>query len=847
MATTKKFPKKDDKKQNRSFENSDDQLEEDEYGYVDTKGKKASSTLLFQLPSRHLDDILDGTDVKEDEVKSSSLRRRDSHYRQVRLRNASLNYHNVSVGPDKIYEILNIDPDIDEADKMKTLREMHQNLTIKRLVKEKLDAAKERKITTKALSYWTRFKLALFMTWHRFWHGIKNISYVLEPWHSSIKTIQGQYGSGVASYFIFLRWLLYINLWNFFTTFFFVVTPQLIFEFRSNYTSSSGNISTDIFHFSDLLTGSGYFSDTLFYFGHYTNETIEKIPNLYYNMPLAYFLTIGINAVINLFAVSSSITASYQKNYVDTAGGIKNVFCNKIFSAWDYAIETESAAQLQKQAFCNEIKELLYMKMQDKKIRSTVKRIIQRTLIFLVSLFCIAAIGGVGYLTYNLLERKVLKIDVKILEDMTLSLTVTCIASVSYFVLKFSSNLELYLSNRIKLYLTMIRVVTLRIVMLGIITYFWIFIFKPPRDLKVCYETELGKEIYRLILVNFLVATLVFTIIGEYGRKLLSLFFPSIGRSTFDVAYNTLDLIYYQTLAWIAIFFVPLGSLMIIVILILLFHIKKCSMSFTCKPPSRSWSVNEAHTFYLVLTFVMYFVAAITVGYSIFGTEPSDCGPYRDYHKTGDIITNIFFRKDKKNIFTQILTFVTSPGVLFATFCALGLVVYYMRAQAKAHISVIKKIREQLILASKDKVFLLKLFDEAFIAHLESKANKIKEQEMQSPGKRNVSNDDSQQVIFNEGYTDYEHPIESPIHKKLAPVYIPANVPVNKRDREKVSPSSPGYGCTNNISVRSDGFRSPISSVVKESPLSTRRGSPYPAHQHGFRHCLSNDNNLSHN
>ncbi|GFY38269.1 transmembrane channel-like protein 5, partial [Trichonephila inaurata madagascariensis] len=434
-------------------------------------------------------------------------------------------------------------------------------------------------------------------------------------------------------------------------------------------------------------------------------------------------------------------------------------------------------------------------------------------------------------------------VRVKILEDMTLPLTVTCIASISYYVLKFCTELEFFLSNRIRLYLTMIRVVTLRIVMLGIIAYFWIFIFKPPRDLKVCYETELGKEIYRLILVNFLVAVLVLTLIGEYGRKLLSLCFPSIGRSTFDVAYNTLDLIYYQTLAWIAIFFVPLGSLMIIVILILLFHIKKSSMAFTCKPPTRSWSVNEAHTFYLVLTFVMYFFAAVTVGYSIFGSEPSYCGPYRDYHKTGDIIANVLFGSDDLSTFTIFLAYLTSPGVLFAIFCALGLVVYYMRAQANAHISVIKKIREQLILASKDKVFLLKLFDEAFIAHLQSKANNNgNDQEMLTPGRRNISKDDSQQVIFNEGYTDYEHPIESPIHKKLAPVYIPANVPINKFDREKHSPSSPGYGSGNNISVRSDGFRSPISSTVKESPLQKRRISPYPAHQHGFRHCLPNDN-----
>ena len=56
------------------------------------------------------------------------------------------------------------------------------------------------------------------------------------------------------------------------------------------------------------------------------------------------------------FNLYFSLTSSYQKNYVDTAGDVKHLFCNKVFSAWDYSIETEDAAKLRKIAFCNEIK-----------------------------------------------------------------------------------------------------------------------------------------------------------------------------------------------------------------------------------------------------------------------------------------------------------------------------------------------------------------------------------------------------------------------------------------------------------------------------------------------------------
>lgn len=62
-----------------------------------------------------------------------------------------------------IFQILSSDPNADEEEKLKTLREMHQSLTIKRQVKERLDADRKRKIASHALRYTTRFKLGMFM------------------------------------------------------------------------------------------------------------------------------------------------------------------------------------------------------------------------------------------------------------------------------------------------------------------------------------------------------------------------------------------------------------------------------------------------------------------------------------------------------------------------------------------------------------------------------------------------------------------------------------------------------------------------------------------------------------
>ena len=45
-----------------------------------------------------------------------------------------------------------------------------------------------------------------------------------------------------------------------------------------------------IFHF---FLGRGIFNDTVLFHGRYTNETIEVIGNVKYNLPLAYILLTG--------------------------------------------------------------------------------------------------------------------------------------------------------------------------------------------------------------------------------------------------------------------------------------------------------------------------------------------------------------------------------------------------------------------------------------------------------------------------------------------------------------------------------------------------------------------------
>lgn len=47
---------------------------------------------------------------------------------------------------------------------------------------------------------------------------------------------------------------------------------------------------------------------------------------------------------------------SYRRSFIETQGGLKNVYAHKIFCGWDYSIATQEAADLKSSSIYNELK-----------------------------------------------------------------------------------------------------------------------------------------------------------------------------------------------------------------------------------------------------------------------------------------------------------------------------------------------------------------------------------------------------------------------------------------------------------------------------------------------------------
>ena len=85
--------------------------------------------------------------------------------------------------------------------------------------------------------------------------ALRQVGSSIELWHSAIKVIEGHFGSGIATYFKFLRWLFIVNMIGCIFSILFVVLPQSLKQLSWNENFSSwdlllGNVRvTEIFYF----------------------------------------------------------------------------------------------------------------------------------------------------------------------------------------------------------------------------------------------------------------------------------------------------------------------------------------------------------------------------------------------------------------------------------------------------------------------------------------------------------------------------------------------------------------------------------------------------------------------
>lgn len=175
-----------------------------------------------------------------------------------------------------------------------------------------------------------------------------------------------------------------------------------------------------------------------------------------------------------------------------------------------------------------------------------------------------------------------------------------------------------------------------------------------------CWQTHLGEEIYRLIILDFIAS--LFGAFLHFTRSVLyKRYSTKVGKLEFDIARSTLNLIYNQILFWMGFYFSPLISVMIMIKLIFTFYMKRYELKRYYQRSSQPWRAAQTQTLFLVLTFLSIIVILFTIGYVITNVKSDECGPFRNHLHTWDFIVDGMLSLKRDSTFWRVISELASP------------------------------------------------------------------------------------------------------------------------------------------------------------------------------------------
>ncbi|XP_067006648.1 transmembrane channel-like protein 5 isoform X2 [Anabrus simplex] len=448
-----------------------------------------------------------------------------------------------------------------------------------------------------------------------------------------------------------------------------------------------------------IYATKGFFTNSILYYGHYTSENLELIPGLYYSMPMAYFFTALWCYLFIFLSLSISMAKSYRRSFIEASGGVKNMYAHKVLCGWDFSVATTEAAYLKSRSIFNELKELLSEDAKHYEKRTFLGSLYITVVQLAVHVLSTVILLGTGTVMWLMLNAHLIT-DSRM--SMMMALIVTLILTVAPVIFSWLVRFEEYRNPRTALYVTLLRTFCLEVVIVGVLVTFWL---QEKND--SCWETSLGQEVYRLVLMDFLIAIVGTSLSELVRRRIYETLWKGIGVPEFDIARNTLNLIYNQTLFFVGFFFSPLLSFIIVIKMFITFYIKKIGVLKNCQPSVRSWRAAQTQTVFLVLSFLSLLGVIIAYGYILTQVKASNCGPFRGYDNMYQMILEELFQLKQDSDFFKFIMFFTKPGVVAGILVAMCVGVYYLRAQSKAQEHMVNILQEMLIVEAKDKEFLL--------------------------------------------------------------------------------------------------------------------------------------------
>ncbi|XP_035756029.1 transmembrane channel-like protein 6 [Egretta garzetta] len=557
-----------------------------------------------------------------------------------------------------------------------------------------------------------------------FWYRLLSPLPAAQPWHYALKQISGRFGSSVLSYFLFLKTLLMFNIILFLILLIFVVALQAAYP--------PPRASPQPFTGLELLTGAGYFTHSLLYYGYYSNVTLNDpctsgpngsvyplaAPLLPYNMPLAYVFSVGVSFLITCILLVYSMSHSFGESY--RVGSPARDLAVKVFCAWDFKVIQRRSVKLQCENIRTQLKELLAEQRSRSRSLSLGQRLGHTAVLLLAWALSLSTVLVCMLAVYYLSEHMHVQ-DHRAQgsgkwQQEAMLLVLPLVVSLLNVLMPRLYNLlamwEKHDSPVAEVYVAICRNLILKMVVLGLLCYQWLS--RRAICSTECWETCVGQDLYRFVVMD-LIFTLLDTLFGELvWRLILEKRLKKKQKPEFDIARNVLELIYGQTLTWLGVLFAPLLPAVQILKLLLLFYIKKTSLMQNCQSPSKPWQASHMSTVFItLLCFPSFLGTAIFLSYTIWSVRPSEtCGPFQGLETISKSRKTWMQLLEKSN--PNITWFawvhqhlVENTFLLFFLSGVLIALIYFNIQVVRGQRRIICLLKEQISNEGEDKIFLI--------------------------------------------------------------------------------------------------------------------------------------------
>ena len=512
-------------------------------------------------------------------------------------------------------------------------------------------------------------------------------------WRVSLKTIDGRYGSSVATVFMFFRWIFLVNFYVFIIWFAFICLPFIVSKGMGTINSAAISWLT--------VAGVG-FEQTWFFYGGYPQHVGNYYFDIGYDFVLIATFLFTLAAILmrirQLFQAGGDHIALVRKDH-------KLPFSTIVFNAWDFTLTDADAATTLRHG----LNQILRETLAEESLKNRERRRYTRCQIFVKwFLRAIALLLSIGVLAGSIVIITVLVFQKDQLSNATplgqllLPIIVSITNAIVPSAITFISLLERWSSERLSVMLVVTRVYIIKVANI----VYLLFQYYTTYSGTSCPETAVGQEFWRLVVTDLAVNAVV-TVLSNFA---LYLFNKKRGlkdpRLEYKVAMSLIDIIYRQALVWIGMIWVPVLPGFGFVVTFILFYIHKWVLFAVCRAPARPWDASKSRSFfYGFLLFTLVLCLAPVAYFFARARNSGDCGPHALYGQAINVFS--VYVNMAPYVVTVILYWAFNSIVLIGVIILLVIIIYFLRARIAQFNGRLMDAHEELEYEKKEKIRIL--------------------------------------------------------------------------------------------------------------------------------------------